>query len=217
MKILKETSRIYNGKAYFKYKVNLPEEKLKEAKWLYITNLGGKSAQIFLTLINFAHENGIKIAINPGQAQLKLGKELRPVLDEIDVLILNQEEAACLTSIDFEKKDEIFKTLDAWTKGFVIITNGPEGFIGCDNSTQYSAGILKEPKYVDRTGAGDAFGSGVVAGIIKGMNLDEALQLASANATSVLGEWGANHGLLSKDDDIYKFGKLKISKKTCHE
>jgi len=31
MKILKEKSREYNGKPYFKYKINLPEEALKES------------------------------------------------------------------------------------------------------------------------------------------------------------------------------------------
>ncbi len=31
MKILKEKSREYKGKSYFKYKVNIPGEKLKEA------------------------------------------------------------------------------------------------------------------------------------------------------------------------------------------
>lgn len=31
MKILKEKSREYKGKAYYKYKVNIPEELLKEA------------------------------------------------------------------------------------------------------------------------------------------------------------------------------------------
>jgi len=31
MKVLKEKSREYNGKSYFKYKVNIPEEKIKEA------------------------------------------------------------------------------------------------------------------------------------------------------------------------------------------
>ena len=31
MKVLKEKSREYNGKSYFKYKINLPEEKLKDA------------------------------------------------------------------------------------------------------------------------------------------------------------------------------------------
>tara|TARA_Y100000310_G_scaffold336096_1_gene419773 strand:+ start:2051 stop:2212 length:162 start_codon:yes stop_codon:yes gene_type:complete len=31
MKIIKEKSREYNGKSYFKYKVNLPEKVIKEA------------------------------------------------------------------------------------------------------------------------------------------------------------------------------------------
>jgi len=31
MKVLKEKSREYNGKAYFKYKVNIPESALKES------------------------------------------------------------------------------------------------------------------------------------------------------------------------------------------
>lgn len=31
MRILKEKSREYNGKSYFKYKINLPEEILKES------------------------------------------------------------------------------------------------------------------------------------------------------------------------------------------
>lgn len=31
MKILKEKSREYNGKPYYKYKINLPEKVMKEA------------------------------------------------------------------------------------------------------------------------------------------------------------------------------------------
>jgi hypothetical protein len=31
MKILKEKSREYNGKFYYKHKVNIPEDKMKEA------------------------------------------------------------------------------------------------------------------------------------------------------------------------------------------
>jgi len=193
----------------------VPYDKIKNTKWLYITNLGGESAKIFSPLIDFAHENGIKIALNPGKAQLKLGKELVSVLDKIDVLILNQEEAAYLTGVPFEKEEDIFNKLDKWIKGFVVMTKGPGGFSACDNKNIYAGGILKEPVYVDRTGAGDAFGSGLVSALIQGKSLEEALQLASANATGVLGAWGANHGLLSAGDDIYKFGDLKITKKVC--
>jgi hypothetical protein len=33
MKILKERSREYNGKSYYKYKVNLPEDLLKKSSF----------------------------------------------------------------------------------------------------------------------------------------------------------------------------------------
>jgi sugar/nucleoside kinase (ribokinase family) len=195
----------------------IPFGKLKNTKWFYITNLGGRSSKIFLPLINFAYKNNIKIALNPGKTQLKLGKNLVPVLEKIDVLILNQEEASYLTDIKFQDEKNIFKKLDKWVKGVVIMTKGPDGFIACDNKSTYSGGVLKEPIYIDRTGAGDAFGSGVVCALVKNKPLDEALQFASANATGVLGEWGSNEGLLSTGDDLYKFGRLKIVKRVCDE
>jgi sugar/nucleoside kinase (ribokinase family) len=193
----------------------IPFDKLKNTKWFYMTNLGGRSAKIFLPLINFAHKNNIKIALNPGKTQLKLGKSLMPVLEKIDVLILNQEEASYVTGVEFSKEKEIFQKLDKWVKGIVVMTKGPDGFTACDNENIYAGGVLKEPVYIDRTGAGDAFGSGVVSALIKQKPLDEALQFASANATGVLGEWGANEGLLETRDGMYKFGKLEITKKVC--
>lgn len=193
----------------------IPYEELKNAKWFYITNLGGESAKIFRPLIDFACKNNIKIALNPGKAQLKLGKNFKPVLEKTDILILNQEEASYLTGVSFKDEKGIFEKLDKWVKGIVVITKGPKGFTACDNQYTWKAGILREPKFIDRTGAGDAFGSGLVSAIIKGKSLDEALQMGSANATGVLGEWGANRGLLSREDDIYKYGKLKIHKKIC--
>lgn len=195
----------------------IPYEKLKDAKWFYITNLGGESEKIFTPLIEFAALNNIKIALNPGKAQLNLGKKLGPILSNVDVLILNQEEASRVSGVAFDDRDGIFKALDSWVKGTVIMTRGRDGFVACDNQYTYSGGILKEPKYVDRTGAGDAFGAGCVAGIMKGMSLEDALQLASANATGVLSQWGANEGLLSRNDDMYKFGKLEIVKSPCDE
>lgn len=193
----------------------IPYEKLKHTKWFYITNLAGESEKFFLSLVDFAYKNDIKIALNPGKAQLTLGKDLIPALKKTDIFIVNQEEASQLTGIPFQDEDDIFEKLDEWVKGIAVVTKGPHGFSACDNEYMYSGGILKEPKYIDRTGAGDAFGSAFVAGIIKGMSLTEAFQLASGNATGVLGEWGGNHGLLSKDDDMYKFGRLNISKNIC--
>ncbi len=43
MKILKEKSREYKGKKYHKYKINLPEELLKEAGFKEGDELEGKA------------------------------------------------------------------------------------------------------------------------------------------------------------------------------
>ncbi|PJC47921.1 MAG: hypothetical protein CO034_00800, partial [Parcubacteria group bacterium CG_4_9_14_0_2_um_filter_35_11] len=90
-----------------------------------------------------------------------------------------------------------------------------------DGKWLYRVGILKLKKIVDRTGAGDAFGSGFVAGLIRATgnkqpatskNIEFAIQLASANATSCLQKMGAKNGLLKKKENIFKFGKVKIEK-----
>ena len=53
---------------------------------------------------------------------------------------------------------------------------------------------------VEKTGAGDAFGSGFLAGLLRKDSLEYALQLATANATSCIQKIGAKNGLLKKGE-----------------
>jgi sugar/nucleoside kinase (ribokinase family) len=104
------------------------------------------------------------------------------------------------------------------------VTRGNKGVVISDGNYIYRAGIFSEEKLVDRTGAGDAFGSGFIAGLLhRKVNLKdlnkidpkyilEAIKLASANATSVVEHIGAQKGILTHFD--YKkqsrFKKLDI-------
>ncbi len=45
MKVIKEKSREYNGKNYYKYKVNFPEKILKEAQITEIDELEAKASK----------------------------------------------------------------------------------------------------------------------------------------------------------------------------
>ena len=93
------------------------------------------------------------------------------------------------------------------------MTKGPKGVEVSDGKTRWSAGVLPLKKIVDRTGAGDAFGSGFISALIeKPGDIEYAIQLASANATGVLTEWGAENGLLKKGDSAHKYGKLQVKK-----
>ena len=183
---------------------------IKNTKWIYVTHLGQESAQIFEPLLKEANKNNIKIALNPGSTQLKMGKNLVPFLDYVDILFVNQEEASYLTGVSFDKEEKLFEKLDKWVKGIAVMTKGPKGAVVSDGKYRWEAGIVKEPKFMDRTGAGDAFGSGFTSAIMRGGTVEDAIQLGSTNSASVLGEWGANRGLLTKKDSPEKFGKVKI-------
>lgn len=196
------TSRINSKEVDLKF--------LDNTKWIYVTHLGQESARLFGPLLKTAYKKGVKVALNPGSTQLKMSKKLVPFLNYVDILFVNKEEAAYLTGVGFKKEQKIFKQLDKWVRGIAVMTKGPKGVVVSDGEARWDAGIVKEPRFRDRTGAGDAFGSGFVSAIIRGGSVAEALQLASANAAAVLGEWGANNGLLTKKNRPTKFGKLAI-------
>jgi len=171
-----------------------------QSKWFYVASLSGKSSKIFKSIIDFASQNKVQIAVNPGRTQLSDDLEvLRSLLDKINILILNQEEAARLTGLDFKQESDIFKKLDELVDGIVVMTKGPRGVTVSDGKDLYSAGIPKS-KLVDRTGAGDAFGSGFASGWIEKQDIVYAIQLGTANATSCLEQMGATNGLLKKGE-----------------
>ena len=52
----------------------------------------------------------------------------------------------------------------------------------------------------ERTGAGDAFGSGFLSAVIEGKTLEESLIWGTVNSASVIGYTGAQKGLLKEKD-----------------
>ena len=84
--------------------------------------------------------------------------------------------------------------------GIVAVTKGPAGVTVSDGKNLYRAGTFKEKIIADRTGAGDSFGSGFVAGLMRSQgDIKYAIRLATANATSVVEQVGATEGILTKD------------------
>jgi ribokinase len=206
------TILVYRGASEKLGKNNIPFSKIKKARWLYLAPLSGKSAKITKYIVNFAKNNKIKVALNPGNSQLFLPKkELEGIIKKVDILILNQEEASILTGIDYKKEKEIFKKIDDICPGIAIMTKGPEGVVVSDGKHLYSAPGKKE-NIIDNTGAGDAFGSGFVSGYIKKGNIEYAIKLAMANSVSCLTELGAKGGLLKKGQN---FKKIKTIKEAC--
>lgn len=181
------------------------------SKWAYISP-SNMNYNLVIKIINHFYNQKTLIAINPSSAMIKMGmKKLAPILKKTDVLILNREEASYLTKIDYNSKDEMFRELDEIVKGIFVMTDGTKGAWISDNKNIYEVGVFKNKKRADKTGAGDSFGSGFIAGLIqkqeqciKGLcsaeNIKYAARLASANATSNVEQIGATTGILTKKE-----------------
>lgn len=211
----------YRGASETIKETEIPFPKLK-SKWVYMSPSNIHS-NLVKKIVDHFYKSGASIAINPSNAMIKLGiKKLLPILRKTKVLILNREEASYLTKIDYNNGKEIFRRMDKIIEGVFIMTDGPKGAWISDNKNLYQIKTFFSNKVIDKTGAGDAFGSGFVAGLIqkneqciKGLcsveNIKYAARLASANATSAVEKIGATPGILSKKEfqTNKKWKKLK--------
>lgn len=202
---------VYRGACHFLTKKDIPFEKIKKTKWLYLAPLKDSLIDCFGPLVDFAKKNNIKVMANLGIPQIEMGKrKLNPILAKIDILNVNQEEASLLTGIDFEKEKTLFKKLDKMIPGLAILTKGKDGVVASDGKYIWEADSLPASP-VDTTGAGDAFGSGFLAEFIKKNSIEDGIRFGIANSVSVLNELGAKNGLLKKRERN-GFSKIKVRK-----
>ena len=176
----------------------IPFKKFR-TKWLFLDSLGGHY-DLLETAVSWAVKNKVKLATNPGGKELAHGLDkLRPLLKHFPIVIMNQEEASKLVGIDYDREPEIFKAMDEIIGGVFVMTKGPAGVVVSDGNNIYRAGVPDSP-VVERTGAGDAFSSGFVAEYIRSGDMAKAIQFATANASSVVTQYGAKAGILKKGD-----------------
>lgn len=176
------------------YRVNNFNLKEIKADWIYISSLAG-CMDVLEAVIGVAKKKEIKIAINPGKGELKQKSKLRQLLKEVDILSLNKEELQML--VEGESNEEIIRNASGITP-IVVMTDGPRGLTATDRKTIIKAGMYEDVPVKDRTGAGDAFCSGFVASVAKGVSLKEAVIFGSANSTSVVRYIGAKEGILGE-------------------
>jgi len=182
--------------------------------WFYLAPLSGKLSSLTEDIVDFAKKNKIKVAINLGNSQILLGKEnLEPILKKVDILLLNLEEAALLTETDIKDEMGIMRELNRIHPGINTVTKGPEGVLVSEEDVLFEATSCKV-KVADKTGAGDAFGSAFICGLIKSnMDIEWAIRLGIANSVSCIKVRGAVNGLLEEGVDPKKIGdKIKVER-----
>lgn len=169
------------------------------SKWLYLDSLGGHY-DLLESALDWAVKNKVQVAADPGGKELDHGIEkLKPLFQNCSILHMNQEEAAKLTGIDYRQEKELFKYMDGLVKGIFLMSKGPEGVVASDGKNIYRAAVPDSP-VVERTGAGDAFTSGFVVEYARSGDVVKAIQFGTANASSVVTQYGSKAGILKKGD-----------------
>ena len=117
---------------------------------------------------------------------------------------MNKEEAKIL--LGKNKIETNLKKMHNLGIGIAVITDSFRGSHVFDGSCYYF-GKTNKVKIVETTGAGDAFASAFLSGIIKKNDLPFAIQLGTTQAESVIQYHGAKNKLLSYNE------VLKVMKK----
>jgi fructokinase len=185
-----------------------------KAKWFYLAPLSGKLSSMTEEIIDFAHKNNIKVLANLGNSQLKMEKsKLKRILKKVDIFFLNKEEGSFVTGVNYENEKEIIRGVNELHQGLNVITKGQEGVVVSDGINVYES-KLKKFKIIDKTGAGDSFGSGFVSGLIKSKgDVSYAIKAGLTNSKYCLMLKGATNGLL-KAKDNYLIDKENIKVQT---
>lgn len=187
---------VYHAPRSYEFPVGMPA-----APWVYLTSMGQSYLPFYTHFIDWMNKHrDVRIAYNPGTWQLRAGREANmDIFSRSEMLYVNRQEAEKITdakdTIGHEK--ELLLAVAKLGPKIAIITDGEKGAFAYDGTSCFKVGVMPVDAY-ERTGAGDAFGSGCLSALIKGRSLPEALIWGTVNSASVIGYTGAQRGLLTQ-------------------
>ncbi len=179
-----------------------PRKLDNRTNWLYFSSIGEHTLPFHQHVGEYLKKHPeVKMGFNPGTFQLRFGVDkLKEIYRHTYVLFVNREEAEFI----LKKKagvpmKDLFDGLHKLGPKVVCITDGPKGAYASDGTEHYFMPPYPDSKPpVSRTGAGDAFSTGFLCGLIYGLSVHDALRWAPIESMHVVQFFGAQTGLLSK-------------------
>ncbi|RXZ84648.1 sugar kinase [Paenibacillaceae bacterium] len=173
---------------------------IRKAKILHITGitmaLSENCLNTVLHAVNIAKEAGVKVSFDPN-LRLKLWtieearRVMLPLAEQADYFLPGWDELQLLfETTDFEEAVRRLNELKATS----IVKGVGEQTVIVEQGQRTSIPFYPAEEVVDTVGAGDAFCSGFLAGILKGMSVTDAVRVASLNgslAVQMRGDWEA--------------------------
>lgn len=179
------------------------QEPEQELGWVYLSLISDKSWQLHEDMLAYLERHpNTKLAFQPGTFHFEWGAEkLAEVYGRSYIVVLNREEAALITGQSTDSIPGLMRALHNLGPEVVVITDGPAGAYASHDGQMLTIPNYPDPAPpYDRTGAGDAFASTIVAALALGESLETALRWAPINSMSVVQKLGAQEGLLKRGE-----------------
>ena len=171
---------------------------LEQATWCYYSSISHTFYNQHAKLVRWLDKHKVRLAFNPGSFHLKKGTRLlSALLQRVHVLFLNKEEAQLFAGTKSTQIRSLARKLKALGPELVVITDGPQGSYAYDGHELFFQNIYPVP-VIERTGCGDAYGTGFTAALMKGHTWQQAMRWGTLNAASVLQQIGPQQGLATE-------------------
>lgn len=167
----------------------------------WIAMQGNLSEAVTADLLNQARAGQRRTLFNPGPVCF----DCRPLLNDVDVLVVNRVEATALTRL--EAPEEAARSLRASGAGDVIVTLGSQGVLWC-NAGHTTLIPATPADTIDTVGAGDAFCGTLLAALAQGTAMTAALQRAQAAAAFAVARSGTQAAFPNRAELFALFDSL---------
>jgi len=173
------------------------KSRLAWSKMVYLGNMPHSTIYHKNEILKFLKSKNILTIVNFGVNDCREQvTKIVPLMENIDILIVNGHEFSELVKEDFNKIDfatnVVQKYIPSMTDKILVVTLDKKGSYAYHSSEVFHQLAFSVEKIVDTTGAGDAFTSAFIASYYKHKNIEKALQSGAHYASHILGKIGAN-------------------------
>jgi ribokinase len=161
----------------------IPLEVLAASAFVHVTSFAGEGPLAAQQHSLQRLSGQLRVCFDPGELYARRGrKALTDILDQTETLLVTEKEWELLGG-DLRRHAE-------WAPPVVLIKRGTRGTRMLTPVRYLDFPPYASENLVDTVGSGDVFAAGYMAGLFRGLNLPQAIRLATSMAACALGGTG---------------------------